>query len=65
MHLYRAIACNLQSLYDVGILRALSSLTNNALVQMKARHGDVKRVEVEGGRLLQMALSSKQALSMT
>lgn len=32
--------------------------TQLAGVQMKARHGHMKRVEVEGGRLLQMALSS-------
>ncbi|CAK0784195.1 hypothetical protein CVIRNUC_007399 [Coccomyxa viridis] len=29
-----------------------------AINEMKARHGEVKRIEVEGGRLLQMALSS-------
>lgn len=32
---------------------------------MKARHGHMKRVEVEGGRLLQMALSSMFTVSMS
>lgn len=35
------------------------------ILQMKARHGHMKRVEVEGGRLLQMALSSMLTVSMS
>ena len=32
-------------------------------VQMKARHGLTKKVEVEGARLLRMALSSEHAMA--
>ena len=32
-------------------------------VQMKARHGHTKKVEVEGARLLRMALSSEHAMA--
>ena len=35
-----------------------------AAVQMKARHGHMKRVEVEGGRLLRMALSSQPPITL-